>query len=107
MIPGLRWCVIAWVVLVSLMLGPVLMAILPAMLSGEAVDPAELLSGKSGRMDDHGLGRECRHDFHVDRLGPRAENGARVIGRLTGGMSASADASTRASLRCMVAGSWS
>ena len=42
MIPGLRWCVIAWVVLVSLMLGPVLMAILPAMLSGEAVDPAEL-----------------------------------------------------------------
>ena len=42
MIPGLRWCVVGWGVLVGLMLGPVMMAILPAMLSGEAVDPAEL-----------------------------------------------------------------
>lgn len=42
MIPGLRWCVVGWIVLVSLMLGPTLVALIPAMFTSEAVEPAEL-----------------------------------------------------------------
>lgn len=42
MIPGLRWCLVGWIGLVLLMLGPALFGLLPAMFAGEVVDPSEL-----------------------------------------------------------------
>ena len=42
MIPGLRWCLLGWIMMVGFMLGPALVAIIPAMFAGEATDPVAL-----------------------------------------------------------------
>ena len=42
MIPGLRWFLVAWIMMVGIMLGPALVAIIPAMFAGEVADPVAL-----------------------------------------------------------------